>query len=195
MAGSKNTRNKRSSSPSPFSITLGTSGIIYSLLLIGVIVVWAFILGVVVGRGYEPLNIFSLLHSPSKKRSSSPGDNTNSSAVLKPQQLTFYQGVKSLGQVTQKKSRDVLKAKKTVRVTQKRYFLQVCALLRREDAMGVKASLERRGFRARIMTTKINGRIWYRVYIEEEGGRNKIWKDVAKIKKMGFNPLVKMKTQ
>ncbi len=193
MAGTKNTRkgNKKKSSSS-IQITLGLTGIIYSVLLIMILVIWAFILGVVVGRGYEPLSLLS--HSTSKahfRKRSSPAASAANTTVLTPQELTFYQGVKRSGGPT--------RGQKTTPINKRGhlegpspYLIQVCAFLKKGDAQRVKEDLTRRGLISRVVTRTVKGKLWYRVYVEVSGGKKEVSRCLDILQKMGFSrPIVR----
>ncbi len=192
MSVSKNTRNKKHTSNSSFKITLGLSGIIYTIILLMVVVIWAFILGIVVGRGYEPFNLLSLLHSSPKKQSPRK-KQTNSSSVLTPQELTFYQGVRAIGkgENNRKGGKAHTTSLKKSSYMSTNYLIQVCAFLKRKDAQRVREDLKKKGLSANIRAIRVKEKVWHRVYIEETGGEARLQEILSRLKKMGFHPLVR----
>ncbi len=80
--------------PRKFSFELTMSGII-SLVVVGaIIVVWAFILGVLLGRGYKPENaVPELAQIMPTAESPAPVEQPEEPTVLKPEELQFMENL------------------------------------------------------------------------------------------------------
>ena len=73
----------------------------------------------------------------------------------------------------------------------KKYVIQVCAFLKMQDAQKVKEDLRKKGLSAKVIKIRVKGKIWHRVYIEEKGGETRLQRIISKLKRMGFQPLVR----
>ncbi len=85
---------KKKSTKGGFHVTLNIRGCIFAGFVFFLAIVWAFILGVIVGRGYGPIDVITplkkkVLSSPLKATQSK--NNTSKEKVLSPTELTFFE--------------------------------------------------------------------------------------------------------
>ena len=203
MAKSKNTKKK--ALKNGFHITLSIKGCVVAGFVFFLGMVWAFILGVIVGRGYGPIDIMS----PFKKRIKSSSIITQSTTpqkpsnthkkVLSPTELTFLTKVRQNdieNKIVGSKKSNI---KKSYSHTSKKdhryqYIIQISSFKNKKDALCLVKRLREKNFSAKIEEVTINGHSFFRVLVVIEGSSNSVEDKIALLSKMGFkNYIVKMR--
>ncbi len=161
---------------------------------------WAFILGVIIGRGYEPIDLIdrarkkiSLSNKKNKKPTQAPKDQ-----VLKPTQLTFYKRVR---QDSVEKFLDISNPQKRAQGSPKKiisdnkgtkyeYMIQVSSFSNKRDASALCKRLEKKQIPSMVKGVRINKKTWYRVYIIFAGTNNTLEQKMILLRKMGFKDFI-----
>ncbi len=190
---------KKTKSSSNFEIRVGLKGLIWTGSLVFVGVVWAFILGVIVGRGYDPIDLVSSLgHQKKVSMDAVQNQTINKSSfkakveVLKPTELTFYKKVKEdflepKPSILDKISKEAVNKKKKVH---HEYLIQISSYKNKKDAIALIKFLREKGFFSKIEKAVIGSKVWYRVHVVIKGEREDLRKEIKKLKKMGFKDII-----
>lgn len=176
-----------------FSVTLSGKGLtaVIALFIIGL--AWTFVLGVLLGRGYNPEEavpeLARLMPEASENASKTTGDE--GPGVLKPEELEFFDEL-------QKKPEEVVEAaetapeaapKKAVKSAPAEsppagkpgmaeraedeslymYIFQAAAFKNREQAKNFRARIEALGYSAGVETATYGGDTWHRVLVHFKG--------------------------
>ncbi|GAB6160898.1 SPOR domain-containing protein [Desulfothermus naphthae] len=203
MAKSKNTKKK--ALKNGFHITLSIKGCFLAGSVFFLGIVWAFILGVIVGRGYGPIDIIS----PLKKRVLPSSINSKSSAqhptpnvhkkVLSPTELTFLNKVRQNdieSKIVSPKKSNIKESYSHASKKEHRYqyIIQISSFRNKKDALSLVKRLHQKKFSAKVEEVTINGSSFYRVLVVIQGSSDYIQDKMELLSKMGFKDyIVKMR--
>lgn len=195
--------------PQKFTFSLSWAGLCSAGLLILLFLVWAFILGVLTGRGYRPETLIPQLsqvlpgQESSREQRSSGAQRSN---VLRPEELGFFESL-------QKETRDFVKAQKKraerakpetaagtenseSRQEQPRYayVYQVAAFRSQAKAGSLESRLQANGFNTRIEKVSKSGVDWFRIYVPFTGGAQEARQVKNKLQRLGLSdPFIRSK--
>jgi len=178
-------KKKRSSgkkqSNQRFTITLGWSGLFSVVILIGIALVWAFIFGVIVGRGYQPESLLPALSKvmPQKEQGVESQTDKQRGESLRAEELGFINSLSSSEEAPAKPQKPEEKEKGQAQESQsdpvpedkdleeKRhvYRYQVAALQSNDRAEKVVQKLKAKGIRVNLREVDKNGDTWYRIHV------------------------------
>jgi hypothetical protein len=169
-----------------FTLTFGWSGLISTLVLTGIALVWAFIFGVIIGRGYYPETLVPALSRvvPQQERGQPPSPQAQRGEPLHAEELGF---INSLDQGEKRArasgSRDGQESEQTrsdggeqqeqqqARAGERyEYRYQVAALQAEEKARKVVRELKKKGMRVNLREVRRDGVTWYRIHVRFTGG-------------------------
>lgn len=194
------TRKKRTTSAKgnkKFIFQLGLSGFFSLAVLVVIGMAWSFVLGVIVGRGYQPEKI-ALQAVQQVLPADFPLLTEKNEEVLKAEELEFFDKLKEKpNQVattaqtnSAQKSTPPPTAPKVpqpeavekkpeqtppsvdLAASREEVFVfnyQVAALASRELAQKITKQLEPGGFKTSIVEAKHEGKTWFRVYVHHQG--------------------------
>ncbi|MFW6324372.1 MAG: SPOR domain-containing protein [Desulfovibrionales bacterium] len=163
------------------------SGLVSLFVFSVLIMVWMFILGVLVGRGYRPEVIIPQLagilpHAEEKAEPPVPGAPDESGQVkpLKPEELTFLESLKKNEPTEEQPPRVVSEPKKAAppkiepqqtNAERKsfRYVYQVGAFREKDRAEAFRNEALRKGFNAWYSLENASNGDWYRVLVSFDG--------------------------
>ena len=197
-----------------FCFKLGVSGCVSLLVLVVIGMAWAFILGVIVGRGYQPEKI-----AKEVAQKFLPEDfpllTEKNEEVLKAEELEFFEKLKqgSTTASTSLAAAPPVPAKASApsapappQVQQKTetntpapavpandkdevfvFNYQVAALNTMEQAQNFLKQLESGGFKTSVVTANHEGKTWYRVYVHHQGTVDSALALREKLKVNGIN--------
>jgi len=165
------------------SFKLTWSGLISWGVFAFVVVAWAFILGVLVGRGYHPEAFLPLVAEYMPGQSGQqPGEDQDQPSVLSAQDLGFYD---TLQQEDGRKTDEPARIQTQVESDQDSYAepdpdvqsqkqayvyeYQVGAFKRRSQAEVLQQGLRKQGFAAQVVRSTVQGTAWYRVLVQYTG--------------------------
>ncbi|MCF8031280.1 MAG: SPOR domain-containing protein [Desulfohalobiaceae bacterium] len=178
-------KKKRSSgkkkSNKPFTVTLGWSGLFSVVLLIGIALVWAFIFGVIVGRGYQPESFWPALSKvlPQKEQGVESQTDKQRGESLRAEELGFINSLASPEEPPSKPQKAQEREKQETQEGQphpvpedkdlagKRhvYRYQVAALQSNDRAKKVVQKLKAKGVRVDLREVDKDGDTWYRIHV------------------------------
>jgi len=188
--------------------------LISSGLLALVALVWAFILGVLVGRGYHPESVIpqvARLLPGQTEPASVPDRKVKDSQVLKPQELGFFESLQqespsdqarrqsrsSPGQKGGGGSNQAQAERKASEAKQSgfRYVYQVAAFQSSGQARALSSRLEEAGLSASVTSVRNDAGLWYRVHVAFQGQPSDTLKLKAQLRKLGCpKPFLRSKT-
>lgn len=203
----KTTNNKTNS----FCFKLGLSGCVSLLVLVIIGMAWAFILGVIVGRGYHPEKI-----AKEVAQKILPEDfpllTEKNEEVLKAEELEFFDKLKQgasgsslaapppVAQVPSTPAPPAqtkpevsttpppVQAEATDEVFVFNY--QVAALDTMDQAQTFLKQLDAGGFKTSVITATHEGKTWYRVYVHHQGTVDSALALREKLKTIGVNNIL-----
>lgn len=207
----KKSKSKIADNKGKRSITFTLSGL-FSLALLGlIVVVWAFILGVILGRGYRPEILIPQLAQimPShKKKDVQEKDPSKKSVVLSPEELGFFEEVKkennlssnteSRGNVQkdlnaeQKSDTSGNSEQKSINQPDKlfAYTYQVAAFQDKNRAQKLQAKLQTVGVQSYLKKVSKTTADWYRIYIPFKGTTEDIRELKKSLHKLGLKKVI-----
>lgn len=173
-----------------FCFKLGLSGCISLLVLVVIGMAWAFILGVIVGRGYHPEKI-----AKEVAQKILPEDfpllTEKNEEVLKAEELEFFDKLKqgptttsslaptpppAVAKSTPAPAQTKPEPAATPAATQSDakgevfvFNYQIAALNTMDQAQTFLKQLESGGFKTSVVTANHEGKTWYRVYVHHQG--------------------------
>lgn len=186
--------NKKGSASSSFKIIIGAKGIFLSITVFFIAIIWAFILGVIVGRGYGPIDLLSFsIKKTTKQEDQNKGAN-DVRKVLAPSELTFYEKVRQntvekLLTTKENGPSSTLPSKKQLE-EKYQYTFQVSSFRAQKDALALSREIEKKGLVSWIEEVSVNKRPWFRVYVRIQGDSYKVKKDLGKLKDLGLNDFI-----
>ena len=190
-----------------FSISWG--GVVALSLFMIIAMAWAFILGVMLGRGYQPETIVpeiaEMMPTPGR---SAPAPKTQ--PILKPEELGFFERLKEAPPAAQsspvraEKKRAEPETPAPAPVPKKKtvaepgpvraVIFQVGAVQDRAAALGEQERMAGLGLSAAVSEVTIQGKQWYRILVRAGGTARDI--DAVKRKLAGAgvtNPIIRKK--
>jgi len=193
MAGTKKKRTSgKKQSGKRFTLTFGWSGLVTAVLLTGIALVWAFIFGVIIGRGYYPETLIPALSRvvPQKEGGEAPRQARKGEA-LHAEELGFLNSLSERSEVSPASGsppsgEEVGQDKKRVESEQAEqsgegtsgsaaryeYRYQVAALQSKQKAEKVVGELKAKGMRADLRAVEKDDVTWYRIHVQLTGGPN-----------------------
>ena len=180
-SSSQKTRSKKPKGTIQFHLTW--SGLISWGVFAVVVAAWAFILGILVGRGYHPESFVPLVADfmPGEQVSQEQ-KSKDQSPVLSAQELGFYESLDSEGRQTSPanaRSRERAQSdprpsanaqkKRSLDQTVYVYRYQVGAFKKRNQARTLQAHLDQVGIGAEVERSTVQGTAWYRVLVQYTG--------------------------
>ena len=201
MSKYKNTKKK---SKSGVQIIIGLKGIALGSIFVLCAIIWSFILGVIIGRGYGPIDLISPIEKKINLSSNSTlkkQNNKTNEKVLNSTELTFYQKIKqdtaekllNLQPYSKKKRKTSTTkvAKKTkTKSSLYEYIIQISSFSSKKDALSQLKLLQKKHLTAKIETSKRGSKTWYRVFIILRGSLKSIGKELSALKKLGFKDYI-----
>jgi cell division septation protein DedD len=184
MAAKKNGKNKRES----FGVTLSGRGLAAVIVLFVVGLVWTFVLGVLVGRGYKPEEtvprLAELMPEPAKNATETAGGK--GPGVLRPEELEFFDELQKKPEVTAEKTKpeapeppEKAETEPPEQTGEPRtdarddevymYLYQTAAFRKADQARDFRARIESLGYSAGIETVTYGGNTWHRVLVNFKG--------------------------
>jgi hypothetical protein len=190
MAGTKTKKNRTSGKKQGgkrFTLTFGWSGLVSTLVLLGIALVWAFIFGVIIGRGYYPETLFPALTRvvPQQEGERTSGPEAQGGEPLHAEELGFINSLSREEQQerasgSQGSHPEVERERGNAgghRAGQQdrsgerfEYRYQVAALQSRDKAGKVVRELKRKGMRVDLREVEKDGVTWYRIHVRFTGG-------------------------
>jgi cell division protein FtsN len=210
----KSISRKKKTVNSKFKLELGLSGLIYLGIFIMLGMVWAFILGVYIGRGYKPEDVVPQIarimpETEVRSNKTGPSPSTIKQEILKPEQLEFYEKLKDQPKTklkkdtltrikTKNKPRARSKHTKTDSANAKQniysYTYQVAAFKTLNQANKMQKTLTTQGIMSSVTQTFTGNRTWFRVFVHFQGTPKQVEKFKNKLKKIGIKqPILKRK--
>lgn len=169
-----------------FTLTFGWSGLISTLVLTGIALVWAFIFGVIIGRGYYPETLVPALSRvlPQQERGQTPSPQAQRGEPLHAEELGFInslsQGEKKAQAPENRNGQKAEQVRKKVDARQTgqqarageryEYRYQVAALQAEDKARKVVRELKEKGMRVNLREVHKDGVTWYRIHVRFTGG-------------------------
>ncbi len=170
--------------------------------------VWAFILGILVGRGYHPeayipglSMLFSQTESKAKESLKAGNNDQKGKSVLRSEELGFYEELLRSPKETRTGTNPL--AKKGLGGERKsgptkrrayRYVYQVAAFQTKKPAEDLFQRLSDNGYRAMIKKVQKGQRVWYRVFVPFEGLPEEAERFKNKLAGLGgTNPFIRQK--
>lgn len=202
----KNTRNN-GEKEGRFGVTLSGRGLAAVIVLFVICLVWTFVLGVLVGRGYKPEEAVPKLaelmpEAHQNATAPAPGD----SGVLKPEELEFFDELQKKTEATAEKTvqskapsspepppAETAKQESPQQPAPKAesgdsgvfmYLYQTAAFRKPDQARNFRAKIEALGYSAAIETVTYGGNTWHRVLVNFKGtpeDTRKLKQDLGKI--------------
>jgi cell division protein FtsN len=200
--GNKGTQKKKKTKKGkPIQFHLTWSGLISWGVFAFVLVAWAFILGVLVGRGYQPEAFFPLVadYMPGQSKQQDDQDQ-NQNPVLSAQELGFFESLQSTPGLTgQEKKQEA--SSTTARLDTKPetgikthksdtsyvYEFQVGAFKRQDQAEALRQRLAQKAFSAAVQKSRVQGSAWYRVVVRHTAGPAGVEAFTARLQQAGVN--------
>lgn len=187
-------KNKKNNKSLDLKIVVGTKGILLSSIFVFLAIVWAFILGVIVGRGYGPIDLLSFSFDRVKGKKLEEKQKKDVAKIINPTELTFYEKVKQdTGErfIQEKNNRRFTSAsssKETKDVYT--YLLQVSSFRSKKDALLFSNELKKNNFSSWVEKVVVNKREWFRVYVKISGNSYKLNSYIRKLKELGIDHVI-----
>ena len=174
-------KKKQTKKGKSIQFQLTWTGLISWGVFVFVVVAWAFILGVLVGRGYQPETFLPLVseYMPGDAQHEK-ADQSAQNPVLSAQELGFFQSLQQEAksethEPERAQSHDKPEEKSNARAVATNdsqgyvYEYQVGAFKRRSQAQALQKGLADRGFAADVIRSTVQGAAWYRVLVHYTG--------------------------
>ncbi len=195
-AKSKSSQQKKKTvKGKPFQFHLTWSGLISWGVFSFVVVAWAFILGVLVGRGYQPESVLPMVaeYMPGHVDDSQMAPQ-NQQPVLRAQELGFFENLQTQPGTKEKSDRQQVSVQdqpeSEVRVTRKEksyvYEYQVGAFQRQGQAEALRQDLAKSGLDAHVLPSTVQGTAWYRVLVRHTGSPNDVASFTSRLRQSGI---------
>lgn len=194
-------KKKKTKKGKPIQFHLTWSGLISWGVFAFVLVGWAFILGVLVGRGYQPEAFLPLVaeYMPGQSKQLDERDQ-DQNPVLSAQELGFFESLQSEPELEpgEKKQRasqtgTSLETKPETGIeTQKSeqayvYEFQVGAFKRQDQAEALRRRLVQNAFSAGVQKSRVQGSAWYRVVVRHTGEPTGVKAFTARLQQAGVS--------
>jgi cell division protein FtsN len=219
----KQTPSKKKKGSKTYTFKLTLSGLCSLSLLTIIVMVWIFIFGVLVGRGYQPESFFPQLARiipGSSEKHASETSKKGQDEILKAEELGFYEELESVadntGSDTIEKSRKASRKKKRSETETKEvekssgpqkdtksrqakryaYIYQVSAFKDLAQAKRTQAELRKLGIPSSMKTIKKEGDTWHRIYVPFKGRPEETRQLKAKLRTLGIkSPFLRSKKE
>lgn len=156
-----------------FTLTFGWSGLISTLVLTGIALVWAFIFGVIIGRGYYPETLVPALSHvvPQQERGQTPDPQAQRGEPLHAEELGFINSLSQRQKEAQAPGNRGGQETEQARGGERyEYRYQVAALQAEDKARKVVRELKEKGMRVSLRKVEKDGVTWYRIHVRFTGG-------------------------
>ena len=205
MAGTKKkSASGKKQSGKRFTLTFGWSGLISAVLLTGIALVWAFIFGVIIGRGYSPETLIPALSHvvPQEEQAEVARSQAQTGEPLHAEELGF---INSLSRRAERdvesgsESKERPKEKQTSSEPAKQrddkdpqadaryeYRYQVAALQSKKRAQKVVRELKAKGMRVALRKVDKDNVTWYRIHVRLTGGPSEAERFKQRLKGYGL---------
>ena len=211
MASKKNS-TKRGSRTGNVLFSISWGGVVAVSLFMIIAMAWAFILGVMLGRGYQPETIVpQIARVMPKPEAVAPGPEKQ--PILKPEELGFFERLKDAPQrpapePEQKAARPAIQKEQAVSKPapasspepatkpspgpSRSVLFQVGSLRDKGAALKEEARMARLGLSAAVNPVIIKGAQWYRILVRASGTDADIAAVKQKLAKAGVkNPIIR----
>ncbi|MFP4168728.1 MAG: SPOR domain-containing protein [Desulfonatronovibrionaceae bacterium] len=209
----KNTAKKNTARKKPpnqksggrFQLTLGVKGGVYLLLFVFLAMVWSFILGVFIGRGYNPEDYVPEIARVIPEKEHSP-DKAAKSDTLRPEDLDFFERLtrdepepeKSEQRLEpEKQPEEVREQAMSISPREKKEFdyqYQVASFRDMDKANSLHAKLSKENVPSSITKAFAGSEPWFRVLVDFQGTESRAEEIQEKLNKLGIKePLLKSK--
>lgn len=202
------------------TVSFTWSGLFSTAVLVVLSIIWAFILGILVGRGYSPDSLFPKLAGllpEAKSRTAQPSSPSGNDQVLKPEELGFFEALQQGGQESgpggdtpsdEQMAREGAPEQAARNVSRDsagavkegppgpvyRYIYQVAAFRSAEKAYSLQNRLRSRDIHAEVSEVRIDQREWYRIVVPFEGHAGDTDSLKSELKRLGLHqPLLRSK--
>ena len=214
MATKKKRRSPKKKTQKKINFSLSWSGLISCGLLTLVALVWAFILGVLVGRGYHPESVIpqvARLLPGQSEPAPVPEQEVTESRVLKPEELGFFESLQD-GSSSQSRSEQPRTSSQqqgrrssnqaqtqatgsTSKEADFRYLYQVAAFKSKDQARALNTRLKAAGLASSVTSVRRDAGLWFRVQVTFQGTPSDILGLKARLKELGCpKPFLRSKT-
>lgn len=205
-AARKKTANKKTKK-SGFKLELGVKGGFYLLLFVFLAMIWSFILGVFIGRGYNPEDYVPELarvmpgEEQKGRESSKPSDTLKAVDLDFLQRLTGPESEEKKRKAKKTRAKPAVKTKETLSEPKREstgekyeFLYQVAAFRDMEKAEVLHSRLMQSGITASITKVFKGSQHWYRVLVGFRGTESQAQTVKNKLDELGINePLLKSK--
>ncbi len=158
-----------------FSLHFGWSGLFSAFLLALIVLVWAFILGVLVGRGYQPESFWPALSGILPQQQEAHENNEEMPQIMDAEELEFMESLTGQESSQEYPRREIFSDEEGEEIPDPEsaqlpdeeivYHFQVAALQSRERAQEVVRNLQLEGLKADSRTVERDGVTWHRVVV------------------------------
>lgn len=195
--------------PQKFTFSLSWTGLCSAGLLVLLFLVWAFILGVLTGRGYRPETLIPQVAKVLPGQESSAdrkGAAKQKPDVLKPEELGFFESLqretRDFVEAQKEKAKraeaasasDVARAEKKPDRPRYAYVYQVAAFRSQAKAGILESTLQENGFDPRIERVRKGGTDWFRIYVPFTGDAQEARHVKYKLQRLGLSePFIRSK--
>ncbi|MBT8763844.1 SPOR domain-containing protein [Desulfohalobiaceae bacterium Ax17] len=201
-------KSKKKTAKNKFKLDITLSGLIYLGIFIILAMVWAFILGVYIGRGYNPEDVVPEIAKILPETKSESRQNVPKQGTLRPEQLEFYEKLKHLPEPELKKDTAIkseVKRKSSAQSpkninksgTKQNFFsytFQVAAFKTLKQAKKMQKNLVAQGFISSVTKAFAADQPWFRVFVHFQGTPEQVVQFKNKLKKIGIKqPILKRK--
>jgi cell division protein FtsN len=214
MATKKKKSSTKTAKKKRITVSFTWSGLFSTAVLIVLSIIWAFILGILVGRGYSPDSLFPKLAGLLPQKDVPATTETTASKddqVLKPEELGFFETLQQGGQQeqtaggtqaeekaagTRKEQRHKQSAPAAGQSsgTQYRYVYQVAAFRSADKAYSLQNNLRSKGIDSQVSAVRVDEREWYRLVVPFEGQPQETAEFKSELKRLGLHqPLLRSK--
>ncbi len=199
----KNSANKKRTSSKGFKLELKLKGTLYLGLFVFLAMIWAFMLGVFVGRGYRPEDYVPKLSEVMPREKTSEQAEKKPPRTLKAEELGFLQRLTKDG--TQKRAQKSPTTKKpasrqdageerAVSGNRFEYLYQVASFRERQRAGKLRTKLVHSGITASVKKAVADSKQWYRVLVSFRGTESQDKEIRKEMKRLGItDPFLKDK--
>jgi hypothetical protein len=189
-------QKKKTAKGKPIQIHLTWSGLISWGVFSFVVVAWSFILGVLVGRGYQPESVLPVVaeYMPGHVEEDTQTDPQKQRPVLSAQELGFFENLQAKTGRQEKSDRQQVPVKDQpeleARVTKNEktyvYAYQVGAFQHQGQAESLRQDLVRSGLSAQVLPSTVQGTPWYRVLVRYAGSPNDVASFTSRLRQAGI---------
>jgi cell division septation protein DedD len=203
MAGTKKKSSRQKKKQKQFTFTVTRSGIVTMSLFLLLAIVWSFILGILVGRGYTPETVLpevAGVASGPEGNSGKAGAERSEPNVLKPEELGFFESLQQEPQQAARESGSTPArsdepgereggetGQSSGSAREFAYVYQVGSFKSDAKADKLKRKLAETGMSARVESVRIDRERWYRIYVLFKGTAEEAETMRSKLVSLGLN--------